>query len=633
LKTTITKFSYQFVGAFLFSDVFDGTFVSNWNQLSGTWLFRGSVNNSVPNLFLQATSNSEDKIMLVGSNGTSYGAYYRVFFRNNGVGHYYFYPVYIDANNWLRLDITQASSQWAAVKSIAGATTTIDSGTLPWSFGGAGGAYGIFIRRYEYFKFQFIIHNSAASGGSNGLAVYSPLSESFVAKNSGSGEYDLSATFQANASWQVPFTVGIGTTSFQGGNPTELFYFIHNTYDDPNNLGNVMTRLARLAGIFSFKPTYNWRELLFIPSFTGNYEIRNRQVSVDPSGTAISGSDSFGNGEITFTAKCMIPNDTATAGFRFVFRADAATPTACYYFHVMKDNSGSSPHAVFARFERLYSGTTYQFYNSGYDATDNPIALGSLNIDLTQWNTYRIVMIDGLMYAYINDVMVAAFNDNNHDVAYLTSGYWGFAADANTRVNAQEIKAPNFWKPVQTFSFNPGDDAESAIETLITSLRAWFFSDLWGRFKAIFLNSGDASTYTYDNQLYQSNTDDSDKEYVAQVTVYGNGVMATARNTNLMPGVQTRDMVIVDYSISTLTDAQTRANNELLNANQFVNQYKPKQALNVGAELFDAVTVVNTGNNTSGVDSTTRVYDQTITQGGGNNTSDYSIELDTGNLS
>ena len=255
-----------------------------------------------------------------------------------------------------------------------------------------------------------------------------------------------------------------------------------------------------------------------------------------------------------------------------------------------------------------------------------------MNIDLTKWNKYKINMIDGWFWAFINDVLVAAWNDNNTTFNYRTTGEWGFSADSNTSVQIQQIQASEFWKPVNAFSYNPGDDAESAIDSLIASLRAWYFSDLFGRFKAIFLSSSDPSTYTYNQQLFQQNVDQSDKEYVSQVTVYGSGVSATARNTNLMPGVPTRESVVVDYTITTQQDAQTRASNELVNANQFMNQYTPRQVINVGAEMFDAVTITNTGNNTSGVSGTTRVYAQTFTQGGGNNSTDYSIELNTGNI-
>ncbi len=177
--------------------------------------------------------------------------------------------------------------------------------------------------------------------------------------------------------------------------------------------------------------------------------------------------------------------------------------------------------------------------------------------------------------------MVDAWNDNTTTDAYLTSGQWGFKADSNTTAQIQEITSPAFWKPISMFSFNPGDDGESSIQALIQSLRGWFFSDLFGRFKTLLLSSSDSSTYTYNSQLWQNNVDSSDKEYISQVTVYGDGVSATARNTTLMVGVTVRDEVIVDYTIKTQSDAQVRANNELLNANQYRGQYTPKQTGNI----------------------------------------------------
>lgn len=623
LKTTITKFSYQYTGPIFFTDIFDGTFTSSWNQVAGVWQF---VPGSPPILFL-LSSTGEGKIMLANNNDNSYGHFMKAYFLNVNFGHAYFYGFYIDDDNYLRLELDLATGNtWAVVLRVNGSNTTLDSGSMPFTLGGAGTAfYGVYIRRYDYFKWNFMIE-SAVDGIGNSLNNFDPATLSYLFKGSGNGEFDLSSYFKNNDSLQKPFTVGLGSSS-AGTSVREFRFFSFTTFNNQNNLGIVMRRIARIAGIFAFKLKYTWRELLFTPSFTGTSTVVNRILNVTAGNQSIANNNSMGNGEISFVAKCIIGNPASAMGFRFVFRyGDSGRNT--YYFHVIQTSAG----AVICRFERLFNGTIYNFYNTPYDVSNNPATLGALNVDLSQENTFRIVMIDGWFHAFINGIMVASWNDNNTTSDYLTTGQWGFKVDTNTTLKVKNILAPAFWKPVQAFSYNPGDDAESAIEHLITSLRAWFFSDLLSRFKAIFLDPSDPSTYDYETQLFQQNVDESDKEYVSQVTVYGDGVIATSRNTDLMPGVQVREEVIVDYSITTQQDAQTRADNEITNSNQYRNQYTPKQVINVGAELFDAVTIVNTGNNTSGVDEITRVYAQKFTEGGGNNNSDYSIELETGNL-
>jgi len=76
LKTTVTKFSYQLVGPTLFTDIFDGTFMSQWNQVSGTWNFHGEV--IPPYIECTPIVAGDNNIMFVGSNQNSYGHLMRV---------------------------------------------------------------------------------------------------------------------------------------------------------------------------------------------------------------------------------------------------------------------------------------------------------------------------------------------------------------------------------------------------------------------------------------------------------------------------------------------------------------------------------------------------------------------------
>ena len=618
LQTTVTKFSYQYNGPTFFSDIFDGTFISNWNQISGVWYFVGNI---IPP-YIRLASGAPGVITLSNSNLNSYGHAMKLFFQNPGSGFVYIYAFYIDSNNYLRLELNCTDGQsWSVVRSINGANTTIDSGTMPFTTASPY-LYGVYIRRYDYYKFNFMIDGNANVSG-NTIYDYDPItSNSYLFANSTNGEFDESAAFQANSYLQSPYTVGFGASV----SPTIFRFFSTANLNEQNNLGVLIRKIARIAGIFYFKMIYTWRELMFTNNFTGIFTITNRILNITGGNSAISNINQMSNGEVSFQMKLTNTNSSNPFGIKFSFRNDNSGNT--YYFHIIQTSAGNT----FCRFERLYGAAVYVFYNTPYDVYHGKSELGSLNLDLTQWNTVKVTMINGWFHAFINGIMVAAWEDSNITADTLTTGSWGFVSDANTTAQVQNILAPIFWKPIITFGLNSGDDMLSSLTSLITSLRAWVFSDMLSRFKAIFLNSSDASTYTYNTQLYQQNTDSSDKEYVAQVTVYGNGVVATSRNTKLMAGVITRDEVIVDYTITTQQDAQTRADNEIINTNQYQSQYTPKQVINVGAELFDAVTIVNIGNNTSGVEGVTRIYAETFTEGGGSNNSDYSWEGDSGNL-
>lgn len=632
MLVTVTRFAYQFIGPLFYSDVFDGSTNNNWNQQTGTWSFFGSTSGPTDQ-GVYANIGSGIAIMTLGMQvPTTPGALTRVFFQAQNTGilgskAVSLYPLYIDSGNYVRMYYDPGSGTFAVSYRKNGVQTVIASGAGPTLTNGA--SYALIVRRYDYYKFDYML-SAVSSGVTAGMSAYDQTQPSYALTN-----VDLTTVINNGPTLQNPFTIALGADTNGAAVVNQFFHhFMHVTYTQRSSISTILQSIARVSSIFSFKFQNTFREYLFAPSFTGVFTVLNRILSIGQSQDVMYNANTFANGEIIFQAK--IAPTTFAAGFSFVFRASSASGfTNAYKFHILQD--GGAGNSLYCRFERLYSGALYTFFNTEYDMTSggsaDPTISPTLNFDPTQWHTYRIEMIDGQMFAFIDDIMVAYWNDDNTTTDFLTSGYWGFETDANTTLKVQQISGPSFWKPVATFSFNPGDDAESSAISLIQQLRAWFFSDMLGRFKAIFLSSSDPSTYTYNSQLFNQGVDASDKEYVAQVTVFGNPpVMATVRNTNLMPGVPTRDKVIVDYSIVTVTDAETRANQELLNANQYRDQYTPKQIVNVGAEIFDSVTVINTGNNTSGVDGPSRVYAETFTEGGGNNTQDYSLEVDTGNI-
>lgn len=618
LKTTITRWAYTWFGPFFYQDAFDGTTLSNWNQQTGTWA------ESSNSLTLAATSGGDDVIMLSTIPNISYGSVLGVTINGSASGTVYVYAYYFDSNNWLRFSykfsVTHATK---ITKCVGGVQTDLysdSSSTL-----GSSGAQSIFIRQYDFYKFNFFY--SSTTGGNT-------LAQSYQLINSGAGgEFDLTTDIIAMQSQR--WGVGMGATGY-----TPVFtYFQYTQFNFSNSISNLIKALGAKANIFLYNIENIFAEDFYAASdFTpdGSNTTFNRVLKVVGGSSAavdeISNTQQLANGEISFVAKCLPQAGYASPGFAVLFRVNAPSGFSSAYRLRAQNLAGGpgSTKSFNVVFERYYLGTWYQFPSCPQLLSFIPV--GGLNFDMTKKHLYRIVFSDGWMFAFIDSVMVASWNDNNITSAFLTNGYYGFEAEQQSTLYVSSAASTAFWKQNSSFSLNAGDDIESGLLSIVQSVRSWVFSDIFGYLKAIFLNSDDPSTYTYENQLYVQGVDNSDKEYVSQVTVYGTGVSATARNTDLMAGVPTRELVIVDYTILTVSDAQNRANNELINSNQYRFQYNPKQVMNVGAELFDAVTIIDTGNNSSGVDSITRVYAQKMTTGGSGNGNEYSLELDTGTL-
>lgn len=606
LKTLITKWAFNWFGPLFYVDNFDGTTLGNWSQQTSGWV------EDTNTLTTSSAPVGDSNILLSNIPRITEASVMAVGIKGNTTGHVYVYAYYFDSGNFLRLNYNFASTPHFIIeKCVAGSLTTLtsdNSSTIP-----NGETHMLFVRQYDYFKFAFVL-----SAVSTGNTIDAFLSNNVI----GSGEYDMTSTIIALQSSQ--WSVGLGAN---GVSPV-FTNFQYSQFNFSNNISEIIQRLATKAGVFAYNIQEVFTDFFFNSSDWypgGDSTTFNRILKIFGISDYYKTDQIVSDGEVTFRAAC-IPQVGVTANqFAFYFRTDSPTaPTSGYRLRV-RAQSGTT---INVGFDRLYQGTWYPFPSCQKFLINT--AKGGLNFDITQPHTYRVVFASGWMYAFIDDIMVCSWNDNNTTSSYLTTGYIGFGSLSLSNLLIYGISATAFWKQSPSFSLNPGDDIESAVLAASQSIRAWIFSDLFGALKAVLLNSNDISTYTYQNQLYVQGVDSSDKEYVSQVTVYGNGVSATARNTSLMVGAATRELVIVDYTITAQQDAQSRANYELSNSNQYRVQLNPKQVLNVGAEIFDAVQVVDTGNNSSGVNTTTRVYAQKMTTGGKNN--EYSLELDTGNL-
>lgn len=657
LIVLVTKFALTLIAPYFYSDIFDGTSLSNWNQESGSWsesgnqLIAAASSNTTESIAIlintQQPTNTSLMVVNVGYIGTIAGSGAEI------------YLIYWDAGTYIRLDIWYENSstiQWQISVAVNGGISPIYTGTFPvtpsnWTSGNV----GLVIRQYDYYKFAILVSGGGVSFVDNPLSAWTNAQYLRTTSGGGSnGVFDMTAFFQVNPSFQKPWAVGVGTTPGSSSTVADQIafsYFQYVQFGSLNDILSISQAMGSLAGVFSQfnspavapNPTVStiaqqqFVELLYQPNFTvlaGSYFVQNRILILQPNAAVIDPDTTkyVSNGRITFQAKVSTLN-SSPCGFTFSFRGSGSGASYdTYVFRVYQSQPATGYFGC--RFERVSNGATVGIFpNVLGDSPFYSQAGESLNFDITQFHTYQISMVDGWLYAHIDGIMVAAWNDDNTDLPYLANGFWGFGSDdSNSIVYVKNISSPNFWKSVQTFTFNPGDDAENAILGLVQSIRGWMFSDLLGRMKFIQLSPNDQPNFTYGGQLWQQQVDDSDKEYISQVTVYGTGVMATAQNTNLMAGVPVRDAVIVDYTITTQSDAQTRANNELLNFNQYLNQYEPTEVLNPGSELFDVVVVENTGNNTSGVNSPTRIYSQTANEGGGSNRGEYSISIQTGNV-
>jgi hypothetical protein len=180
---------------------------------------------------------------------------------------------------------------------------------------------------------------------------------------------------------------------------------------------------------------------------------------------------------------------------------------------------------------------------------------------------------------------------------------------------------------VSSASINPGDDLENPLHSVLDSARLFMYSDMFGRMKLVEFES-DSSNYTYDNSIFSLSTDRSDKEYSNRVTVFGSGVMAIATDeATISSTTSIRDEVIIDYKIKTYQDALSRAEYELDKNFRYDVQSDPTVIMNVGSELFDVVTVLNTDSN---VLQNVRIYNQTFSVDWNSKT--YRLQIGTGSV-
>jgi len=607
LKVLQTKFAYNYTGIKKYVDIFDGTTMSNYNIRSGTWTETASANTlnqsdttateslAVFSFYQQTKANSMFTIAAQMPDPTLSGAVVRI----------YFY--YVDENNYMVLDVANNSSgtnfSWDIAQCVSGSRSNLQSGVFP-------------IGTTNFFPFTFVRQSFGlcqiyvGSDSDDGQGI-----DAFNSMNPIGTEVDFTLNFSA-----------LGSVAF-GGFTTALTFknFRYTEFDISQNIQELIQTIATKAGVFDYKMPYFFQDRFYDDTtYNGAYYLLNRNLYIPESEVVMKNDLELGDIDINFNAQLSIDDPTLESYLDFIFRNTGLTDNDNnYFFRIDNDGTGYITVSLYA----TYAGTQYLLTSTGGSTGAN-----NLRIDLTVPHNYRVLFFNSYIFFMIDNEVVLGWFDNNA-TNIQTSGYIGFRSSANCTSIINNVLGIDLWTQIENFAINPGDDLEASIESLLNTIRSYFFSDNWGRMKVVVLRSTDVSNYTYENQLILQSVDNSDKEYYNQITVVGdNGVTATVRDSvSIASSGIIRELVINDNKITNYNDALARGNAELINSNKFNNQYSPKQVNNVGSEIYDVVHVINTGDNSSNVDEIVRNYSQE-TDGGGDNNISYWITIGTGKL-
>ena len=656
LTTRSTKFTYNFIGPDLYADTFDGSTLSNWNQQQGTWteLNYTDSNNQTFGVFVPSNGTAatitggstittsqtgQTLATLSGYNITksistfSVIAYLPVETTTNAEVDVY--PLYVDSKNYVLVQFLANGTATevnliSMSNGVASYGWTLASKTMAVP---SAGFYPIYITTYGYSLFDVVVGSTSQSG--NSTSAYSTINFSASAATG--------FTFQPN----FIASPALGTNgSFSSG--AWFAQAKYTQYLPSQNIEELTTTIAALGGVLDVK-----HEDDYIQDFNdssqwnviqGTGTLTNRVLNLSNNGIALQNNYQVSNGEIDFDAVVTPKSTSEDYGFELIFRSQSLNSINSSYsmrfFNSTTDPSGAVVAALW-----IHSLSSSGPLFSSTPPVGTYSGKSTIGFDLTKRHHYKISFNGGWVYAFIDEMMVLAWYDNNYQYTYLT-GYWGFSVNnigygsgplnQNSVVQISNLKFPTFWNQVSSYALNPGDDFYTAVQTNLDIVYGWAFSDLAGRMKTSVIKSTDPVTYTYGGsgtsyQLWQIQEDNSSKEYVNQVTVIGYGVQAIARDkTNIGQTGVVRELVITDLKIITQADAQTRANYELSNNSMYKSQPAPQLVNNVGSEINDVVYLLDVTNpNASGINSNQRVYTQQITK----DSKEYNIIIGTGTIS
>lgn len=632
LKTLISRYTYTYQGIQSYIDICDGSKISDWTQTKGTWTnyqnawVTTQAGGSTPS----HDTNKDYLLVLSKSSILTDSSLLAVSFMVPTYTDQYvdIYPFYQDANNWLRIRFTNVgdhSTVNATVTTSVNGTTEDAYGTTATALsGGAVVPYPLIVKRFDNYNFTFEVFTPNNLYNSNNTLVWST-------NDSGIYTGTIKNAFKSGA-W-TRGTIAFGSRQNSGGFSNIKFI----QYNQSQSVDDMYKKILAKCGLTNVKTENEIDETFSADTWTGGtHTIDNRQLTVSTGNLAYKAT-TIGNGEIEFEAKFTPTIPANDYSFETVFRMSNYISSTRFDGYTWKNYKTTEPDSgVIKSSSFRYHLDTIDDNMVSSSCVDfaHPIfssAVNNLNIDFTQWNKYKLVMSDGFMYGFINDYLMIAWNDNNVSGVY-NSGYFGFKT-TNGTVTVRNLTSGSFWNQLNVANINTGDDIESVVGHMTEIQKTWHYSDMLGRPNFILLKSTDTPDYTYEGAMTSTGTDHSDKEYINQITIAGNGVMAIARDEQSISATgKVRDMTISDYKITVYSDALARAQYELINQNRFNDQNSVKQRINCGSEIFDVVTIKSTGDNSTGTNQDLRIFNQTLSIGGGNNSTGYSMNISTGNI-
>jgi hypothetical protein len=644
LTVLSTEFSFTSDGPGVYVDLFDGSTTNNWTVQAGSWSQQNNTYTITSpgggddiitlNNFI---NNTESSIISCVMNVPTPTTNLEPPARYTAI-----YLYYIDPTNFIRIKFeykTNGHGGWTGTSgfyafyeiNLSGSLTSSNPALL--SSQSTYGTFPFLIRKYNYVNFDLIIGNPSGPNGAYSVGCFDPTAYSGTFAN-----YPVVISYPNNLLTGLsPYAflngvIGLGASNFT----TSFSNFQFMRFNNSQSINDGVRRLAALAGVTKFNTINIFNDQIFLPSnYSGTpFSYYKGMMKIGPSSEVINTSYQISNGDLVFKAFAQPTNPAVNYGFEIFFQGNSSTPTKSYAMNIQYiASSGNSLISLGAILTdqtpnaNTFTQTSLLGYSGGSATNSTPF-------DISRLNTYKIVSNKNTIMVFVNDRCMLMWNDSNSsEQAYLTSnGYWGFLTDANSTAYVSQISSELVWNQIAQFALNAGDDTTSTAQNVILTINGWYYADLMGRLNTIVINANDPSTYTYQNTLVGQNQNASDTGYVNQVTVQGSGVMAVVQNTQSIATTgYVRDLNVVDYTILTYADALVRANAELTLAQRFNVQNTPANPNNVGSEMFDVITIVNTGNNSTNVNGTSRVYNQTIKNDGSKG--QYSINIETGNPS
>ncbi len=619
LQNVSTKFSYSLNGPSYFNDLFDGTTLQNWTQTGGTWVENnisgfGALTNNAPsgqNVISQGQINNNLESCLIftmmnptATNGSSTDIY----------------PLYQDNGNYFQISVVFDNSTGFHKMVFNLYIGNVFVASLVNSLGfQQAGRFPILIRKYNYNVYDILVGKNISGGGSyvdnvlDPAGPFAPFSIFTV---------DLSQYFSSSA-FLVNGSVALGTTGSGASGDFSPFKFMQ--FSESLSLQESLEYLCAIAGITNFDPRITFFDNQYVSSnWNGTYAIQNSYMGIGISQVCMNTSNPVLNGQIEFTAQVNPVVSGNPFGFNFIFRStsNSVPNNGNYYTFVIKELLGVVVVALFL----VLDNVNIELSQSSLTGSTNLIP-----IDLTKQHIYNITMIDQIFYLFIDGRVYMMWQDTNLTTQLNSIGYWGIVTGTNSVVIAGNFTSYQLYTQLPNVSFNPGDDMTSILQNVLETMFAYSYTDQMGRYIGITLNSTDPSNYTYQNLLYAIQSQLANSSLVNEVVVIGSGVIATYKDTALIAALgQVRSINITDYTITTYQDALTRAKNELISNNAVSSQNDPNNPMNVGSEMFDVITLINTGNNSTSINGNYRVFNQTFSLDGSKGK--YSIQIETGNL-